>query len=236
MTEPVAPEPAAPTRRERRLAHSAQRSGWRRARRWIVGAVVVVLVAVGGAAAALLGSDSGSGPSDAVAAPPRAGTSRPGAASSTAPVSATTTTWPSQHVPGGPPTDTRHLTVRTTIGGDISPKSVAASGTGFVFAQNMMYRHTVTVYDAAGKLLETIPDTVNLSQFGVAGGATVQGAPVEAAFTRDAHDAYVSNYSMYGPGTVRRAATSARPNRHERRATRRATCTGSRRGRWPSTR
>ena len=30
----------------------------------------------------------------------------------------------------------------------ISPKSVDATGTGLVFAQNMMYRHTMTVYDA----------------------------------------------------------------------------------------
>ena len=32
--------------------------------------------------------------------------------------------------------------------GNISPKSVAASGAGYVTAQNMMYRHSVTVYDA----------------------------------------------------------------------------------------
>ena len=40
------------------------------------------------------------------------------------------------------------LTHVTTINGHISPKSVDATGTGLVFAQNMMYRHTMTVYDA----------------------------------------------------------------------------------------
>ena len=88
-----------------------------------------------------------------------------------------------------------------TIGGPISPKSVAASGAGLVFAQNMMYRHTVTVYSSAGALVGTIPDTVDLSQFGYPGHPGLsKGAPVEAAFTPDARYAYVSNYSMYGAG------------------------------------
>ncbi len=160
---------------------------------------MALLAVIGGGAAVVLTSSPSSAGHASV--PPHAETSRPGLVSSTAPPSSTTTTtWPSQHVPAGPPSDTRRLTVRTTIGGDIAPKSVAASGTGLVFAENMMYRHTVTVYDAAGNLLRTIPDRVDLSQFGVAGGATVRGAPVEAAFTRDADDAYVTNYSMYGPG------------------------------------
>jgi YVTN family beta-propeller protein len=65
----------------------------------------------------------------------------------------------------------------------------------------MMYRHTMTVYNSSGGLVATIPDTVDLSQFGIAGhpGLT-HGAPVEAAFTPDAKYAYVSNYSMYGVG------------------------------------
>jgi YVTN family beta-propeller protein len=87
-----------------------------------------------------------------------------------------------------------------TIGGEISPKSVDASDTGLVFAQNMMYRHSMTVYDSSGNMVTTISDKVNLSQLGVPGGPIVQGAPVEAAFTPDARYVYVSNYSMYGPG------------------------------------
>lgn len=107
---------------------------------------------------------------------------------------------PVRQPPAGPPTDQRSMTLVKTIGGPISPKSVNASGTGLVFAQNMMYRHTMTVYDSAGGLLATIPDAVNLAMLGVSGGSMVQGAPVEAAFTPDRRYVYVSNYSMYGPG------------------------------------
>ncbi len=122
------------------------------------------------------------------------------AVATTAPTSTTTTTSPFHHVPAGPPADQRQLTLIKTIGGPISPKSVDASDTGLVFAQNMMYRHSITVYDSSGTLVKTIPDTVNLASLGVAGGGTVQGAPVEAAFTPDAKYVYASNYSMYGPG------------------------------------
>jgi YVTN family beta-propeller protein len=112
----------------------------------------------------------------------------------------TSTTSPFHHVPPGRPTDQRTMTLLKTIGGPISPKSVDASDTGLVFAQNMMYRHSMTVYNSDGDLVTTIPDTVDLARLGVPGGATVQGAPVEAAFTPDARYVYVSNYSMYGPG------------------------------------
>ena len=47
-----------------------------------------------------------------------------------------------------PPSSDGRLEKVETIAGDISPKSVTATGTGLVFAQNMMYTHTVTVYDA----------------------------------------------------------------------------------------
>ena len=40
------------------------------------------------------------------------------------------------------------LVLVKTIGGKISPKSVLASGSGLVSAHNMMYSHTVTIYDA----------------------------------------------------------------------------------------
>jgi YVTN family beta-propeller protein len=86
------------------------------------------------------------------------------------------------------------------ITGDISPKSVVASGNGEVTAQNMMYRHTVTAYDADGNLVATIPDTVTLSDWGFDHEGEYQGAPVEAAFVPDGSAVYVSNYSMYGPG------------------------------------
>jgi DNA-binding beta-propeller fold protein YncE len=98
------------------------------------------------------------------------------------------------------PSSRTTLVLRETLGGEISPKSVASSGTGLVFAQNMMYRHSVTVYDSRTlELRKTISDSVELAQFGYKRfPGTVQGAPVEAAFSPDGRYAYVSNYSMYG--------------------------------------
>ncbi len=100
------------------------------------------------------------------------------------------------------PSSRTTLRLRETLGGDITPKSVASSGTGLVFAQNMMYRHSVTVYDSRKLELEkTISDAVELADFGYERFAgTSLGAPVEAAFSPDGKYAYVSNYSMYGDG------------------------------------
>ena len=56
-----------------------------------------------------------------------------------------------------------------TITGNLSPKSIVHSGNGLFFAQNMMYRHTVTVYNRTFELVETIPDTVELAEFGFQG-------------------------------------------------------------------
>ena len=48
-----------------------------------------------------------------------------------------------------PPSSSLKLALRKTIvSAAISPKSVVSSGTGYVFAQNMMYKHTITVYDS----------------------------------------------------------------------------------------
>jgi YVTN family beta-propeller protein len=108
---------------------------------------------------------------------------------------------PFKRVPPGPPSDQRRLSLLKTISGHISPKSVDSSDTGLVFAQNMMYTHTVTVYNSHGSLVKTIPDTVEMSRFGIPGHPGItHGAPVEAAFTPDAKYVYVSNYSMYGSG------------------------------------
>ena len=113
---------------------------------------------------------------------------------------ATTTQAPA--VRPGKPSSRTTLVLLETLGGEISPKSVVSSGTGLIFAQNMMYRHSVTVYDAKTlELRKTISDSVNLGDFGYKGHpGTVQGAPVEAAFSRDGKYGYVSNYSMYGAG------------------------------------
>ena len=87
-----------------------------------------------------------------------------------------------------------------TIYGSITPKSVASSGDGVVSAQNMMYRHSVTLYDATSlDLKATISDTVTLSELGfpdIIG--TSKGAPVEGDFSKDGKFLYVTNYSMYG--------------------------------------
>src|SRR5581483_1229767 len=82
----------------------------------------------------------------------------------------------------GPPSDRTHLVLRKVIGGQISPKSVASSGTGIVLAQNMMYRHTVTVYSARSfRLVKTISDAVRLSKLGYPQfHGWARGAPVEA--------------------------------------------------------
>ncbi|MFX4286484.1 beta-propeller fold lactonase family protein [Janibacter sp. G349] len=87
------------------------------------------------------------------------------------------------------------------ISGPMTPKSVVASRTGHVFAQNMMYSHSVTALTPDGAIEETIPDGVDLADFGIKGHpGTSKGAPVEMAFSPDGKTAWVSNYAMYGQG------------------------------------
>ena len=111
----------------------------------------------------------------------------------------TTTTTTTTTLPASP-ANARTLSKFTTIAGDISPKSVVASGKGPVTAQNMMYRHTMTAYDGDGQLVATVPDSVTLTDFGIQKPGTYRGAPVEAAFMHKAKKVYISNYAMYGPG------------------------------------
>jgi YVTN family beta-propeller protein len=101
-----------------------------------------------------------------------------------------------------PPSSKTRLRHIKTITGHISPKSVVSSRRGLVFAQNMMYTHTVTVYNSrTRRLVKTISDAVNLGRFGVKGHrGVVRGAPVELAVAPDGKYAFVSNYSMYGAG------------------------------------
>jgi YVTN family beta-propeller protein len=118
------------------------------------------------------------------------------------PTTVATTTVPLHQVtPGGTQASLRHLSLWKTIGGPISPKSVVATNTGLVMAQNMMYRHTMTVYNSQGTLVKTIPDAIRLADFGRQGHPGYsRGAPVEAAVTPDGTHMWVSNYSMYGAG------------------------------------
>lgn len=135
---------------------------------------------------------SGTSPSDRTS-------DKPGGGSSTAPVATTT---PPPTTVAGPPADTTVMKRIDRITGKITPKSVTASPAGLVSAQSMMYSHNVTWYDpVTRKLTATIPDSVDLADFGIDGHpGTSQGAPVESVFTADGRHQYVSNYSMYGDG------------------------------------
>ena len=71
-----------------------------------------------------------------------------------------------------------------TIDGSIAPKSVRASNDGIVSAHNMMYKHSVTIYDAKTfELIKTIPDSVSLKDFGFSKNSSIfRGSPVEGSF------------------------------------------------------
>ena len=129
-------------------------------------------------------------------------TSRAAATTKPAPATGTTTRTPTPKVTQGPPAaDTRLARVDRFTGG-ITPKSVDASEHGLVLANNMIYSHSITVYDSrTHKLLKRLPDSIDLSKYGFAEHKGIsRGGPVEAAWTKDAKYAYVSNYVMSGPG------------------------------------
>lgn len=97
--------------------------------------------------------------------------------------------------------DTKMQLIKT-INGSISPKSVRSSGDGVISAHNMMYNHSITVYDAKTfELIKTVPDSVSLKNFGYSKSASLfKGAPVEGTYSPDGKYLYVTNYAMYGPG------------------------------------
>ena len=111
--------------------------------------------------------------------------------------------------------ETKMSLVRT-ITGTISPKSVRSSGTGLVSAHNMMYKHSVTMYDAhTFELLRTVPDSVQLSKFGYSKYSSIyKGAPVEGSFSPDGKYLYVTNYAMYGKGYNREGHDTCSPASH----------------------
>ena len=100
-----------------------------------------------------------------------------------------------------------------TINGSIAPKSVRSSADGVVSAHNMMYRHSVTVYDAKSfELLHTVSDSVSLKDFGYSKSTgNYKGAPVEGTFSPDGKYLYVSNYAMYGKGYNREGTDTCSP-------------------------
>ncbi len=125
----------------------------------------------------------------------------PPPAATPSPTATATPTPPPTPQPTQRPSDTLRLVRLSVIRGNITPKSVVATQTGLFFAQNMMYRHTMTVYNRKGQLVRTISDRVTLSGYGYPRfPEPVRGAPVEAAVAPDGKHIYVSQYSMYGPG------------------------------------
>ncbi|MGO1193652.1 MAG: YncE family protein [Nesterenkonia sp.] len=102
-----------------------------------------------------------------------------------------------------PAANTTTMTPETTITDTvISPKSIVSIGEGMAIANNMMYQHTVTIYDTESQeLVQELPDTISPEEFGVEGyPETVSGAPVEAVWTDDGEYAYVSQYHLDGMG------------------------------------
>lgn len=159
-----------------------------------VGALVVV-----GAAAVLWPWLSGLPVALGGAAPAQAPSSPPATA---APVPTPAVEPSSPASPPAPAASEARLHRVDRITGNLSTKSVVATQHGLVFAQNMIYRHTISVFDEEShELVRTISDKVRLSRFGHdAFPDPVRGGPVEAAVTPDGAYMYVSNYSMYGPG------------------------------------
>ncbi len=162
----------------------------RRRRAALVG--LLSLVGVSGVGAShLLGNDP------AQATPASKATTAPAAA----PLKPAPT--PSPTVAQGPvgPSATTSMVQIQRLTGQLTPKSVVASSRGVVFAQNMMYTHTISAFGAGGALLATIKDGVDLSALGGKGHPGIsKGAPVESAFTPNGKTAWVSNYAMYGSG------------------------------------
>lgn len=172
---------------------------YRRRRLVALAVLAVVIAALAGLVwAATGGCGADEQPAAGAASPVRAGKA---VAKKTYPAPS-----PSPTVWTGPASSRLKLRLRDTIvDQDIAPKSVVSSGSGYVFAQNMMYRHTITVYDTATlKLVKTIPDAIDPAEFRIKGHGSedVLGAPVECAFLPDGRFAYISQYSMYGPGFV----------------------------------
>jgi YVTN family beta-propeller protein len=108
---------------------------------------------------------------------------------------------------------TSKMKLISTINGNIAPKSVASSGTGLVSAHNMMYRHSVTIYDTnKNVIIATVPDTVRLSDFGYKKYSGIyKGAPVEGAFSPDGKYLYFTNYAMYGKGFTKEGTDKCSP-------------------------
>ena len=122
------------------------------------------------------------------------------AATTTALAATTTTTESSTTTTTVVPASSQTLRLVDTIADQrLQPKSVVATPSGLLFAQNMMYRHNVMVLNEQGEIVQVIDDEIDPSSFGLE-GPVVRGSPVEAAVAPDGRHIYVSNYKLYGPG------------------------------------
>lgn len=161
------------------------------------------------------GAGSTASKSDSHGASPSSSSSASGSSADPS-KSASPTSKPLKHKPSDVPADQTVMKLDTKFDGGITPKSVDANGFGLVIANNMLYSHTMTLYDTDSRTqVATISDTVDLAKFGFTQypGLT-KGAPVEAAWTKDGRYAYVSNYVMDGPNHHDTPQDTCGPSQH----------------------
>jgi YVTN family beta-propeller protein len=150
-------------------------------------------------------------------ADPAGTASAPSGGTPTSPAAATDPT-PSASPSANPvkwavPSERRRFSKSDRITGALTPKSVDASATGFVVAQNMIYTHTISVFGPDHELVSTIKDQITPSEFGYPQWKKpVQGGPVEASFSPDGEHVWVSNYSTYGPGFTKEGHDTCSPS------------------------
>lgn len=100
-----------------------------------------------------------------------------------------------------------------TFTGSLTPKSVAASQTGLVSAHNMMYSHSVSIFDSQSlELIKNVKDTIDFASLGVSSLSGVhKGSPVEGAYSPDGKYLYFTNYAMYGKGFTKEGTDKCSP-------------------------
>jgi YVTN family beta-propeller protein len=100
-----------------------------------------------------------------------------------------------------------------TFTGSLTPKSVAASQTGLVSAHNMMYSHSVSIFDSQSlELVKNVKDTVDFASLGFSGFSGLhKGSPVEGAYSPDGKYLYFTNYAMYGKGFSKEGTDKCSP-------------------------
>lgn len=212
-----------PPRAYHRYRSNAQRKRQLRRRRFgalilaaavlVVAVVIVVMTSAGGDPRVPSASAASPSPSVSTASPPAKASPSPSPSASRAP------SWPPP-LPAwsGPASPTLRLRLKKTLSGGLTAKSVVATDTGLVSAQNMIYMHTVSYFNSKTmRLVKTVSDTVRLSAYGYPQySSPVRGGPVEAAVSADRRYEYISNYSMYGPGFSRPGDDVGGPGQYDR--------------------